>query len=345
MTSTRASDGVVPAPVEPPPSAEQPAQPHSLRVLVVDDSAMLRRVLQRGVERGGHICMAAGDGVEALEVLDSFKPDVVISDWEMPRMDGPELCRRVRERASDTYPYFIFLTALDQREHILTAMTAGADDYLEKPLDPHALQAALVAASRVTDLHVRLRDQRDEMERLNLRLHGDARRDPLTGLGNRLRLREDLATRLEQAGESGASLAMCDIDFFKRLNDHDGHLAGDGVLEAVAATIRDAVRGGDTIYRYGGEEFLILLPNASLDAAVGAVDRIRLALAERAIVHPDSDVSPFVSLSCGVAYTAPGGGESIQDWIHRADEALYAAKAAGRNRVERSVSPEQSAVA
>lgn len=328
-----------------PASAEQPTPPHLLRVLIVDDSAMLRRVLQRGVERGGHVCLAAGDGVEALEVFDTFHPDVVISDWEMPRMDGPELCRQVRERASETYPYFIFLTALDQREHILTAMAAGADDYLEKPLDPHALDAALVAASRVTDLHARLREQRDDLRRLNLRLHGDARRDPLTGLGNRLLLREDFAARLEQAGELGASVAMCDIDFFKRLNDRDGHLAGDAVLAAVAATIRDAVRGGDSVYRYGGEEFLVLLPNAPLDAAVGAIERIRLALIARAIVHPDSDVAPVVTLSCGVAYTAPGGGEPIKDWIQRADEALYAAKTAGRNRVERSPSPVRPAVA
>ncbi len=339
MDTTSATEGTVPA------GSELPAAPHSLRVLVVDDSAMLRRVLQRGVEREGHVCLAAGDGVEALEVFDAFRPDVVISDWEMPRMDGPELCRRVRERASDLYPYFIFLTSLDQREHILTAMAAGADDYLEKPFDPHSLAAALVAASRVTDLHARLRAQRDDLERLNLRLHGDARRDPLTGLGNRLRLREDLAAWQAKPGESGASIAMCDIDFFKRLNDRDGHLAGDGVLEAVAATIRDAVRGGDSVYRYGGEEFLVLLPGASLDAAVGAVERIRAALASRAIVHPDSDVAPIVSLSCGVAYTASGGTETLKDWIHRADEALYAAKAGGRNRVERSASPDQPAAA
>jgi two-component system chemotaxis response regulator CheY len=306
---------------------------------------MLRRVLQRGVERGGHLCLAAGDGVEALEVFEAFRPDVVISDWEMPRMDGPELCRRVREQASDVYPYFIFLTSLDQREHILTAMAAGADDYLEKPLDQYALDAALVAASRVTDLHARLREQRDDLHRLNLRLFGDARHDPLTGLGNRLLLREALAERLEQADEDGASIAMCDIDFFKRLNDRDGHLAGDAVLSAVAATIRDAVRGGDSVYRYGGEEFLILLPNAALEPAFGAVERILRALVARAIVHPDSDVASFVTMSCGVAYTAPGGGESIGDWIHRADAALYAAKAAGRNRVERSESLPISAVA
>ena len=321
-----------------PAASEQPAPPHPLRVLIVDDSAMLRRVLQRGVERGGHLCVAAGDGIEALEVFDTLHPDVIISDWEMPRMDGPELCRRVRERVSEVYPYFIFLTALEQREHILTAMAAGADDYLEKPLDPHALDAALVAASRVTDLHARLREQRDDLRRLNLRLHGDARRDPLTGLGNRLLLREDFARRLAQTGEAGASVAMCDIDFFKRLNDRDGHLAGDAVLAAVAATIRDTVRGGDSVYRYGGEEFLVLLPNAPLDAAVGAIERIRLALVARAIGHPDSDIAPVVTLSCGVAYTAAGGGESITDWIHRADEALYVAKAAGRNRVERGAS-------
>jgi two-component system cell cycle response regulator len=322
----------------------QPA-PHPLRVLVVDDSAMLRRVLQRGVERGGHVCLAAGDGVEALEVFDRFRPDVVISDWEMPRMDGPELCRRVRERAADSYPYFIFLTALDQREHILTAMAAGADDYLEKPLDPHALQAALVAASRVTDLHARLRDQRDDLERLNLRLHADARRDPLTGLGNRLLLRENLGAWLERPGEAGAAVAMCDIDLFKRLNDRNGHVAGDAVLEAVAATIRDAVRGSDSVYRYGGEEFLVLLPNLGLDAAVEAVERIRQNLAARAIAHPDSDVAPFVTLSCGVAHTRADDLESARDWIHRADEALYVAKAGGRDRVERSLSPGPTEVA
>ncbi len=329
---------VVPADGPGPAAPELPAPPHPLRVLVVDDSPMLLRVLTRGVERGGHICQGASDGVEALEVFDTFRPDVVISDWEMPRMDGPELCRRVRERTSDTYPYFIFLTALGQREHILTAMAAGADDYLEKPLDQFALDAAMVAASRVTDLHARLREQRDDLRRLNLRFHGDARRDPLTGLGNRLRLREDLAARTEQPGEAGACIALFDIDFFKRLNDHDGHVAGDEVLAAVAATIRDAVRGGDSVYRYGGEEFLVLLPNAPIDPGVGAADRIRLALIKRAIVHPDSEVGPVVTVSCGVAYTEPGGGESIQDWIYRADEALYAAKAAGRNRVERGVS-------
>jgi diguanylate cyclase (GGDEF)-like protein len=306
---------------------------------------MLRRVLQRSVERGGHTCLAAGDGIEALEVFDSFRPDVIISDWEMPRMDGPELCRRVRERASEVYPYFIFLTSLDQREHILTAMGAGADDYLEKPFDPHALDAALVAASRVTDLHSRLRAQRVDLERLNERLHGDARRDPLTGLGNRLLMREDLAARLEAPGEAGASIAMCDIDFFKRLNDRDGHLAGDDVLTAVAATIHGAVRGGDSVYRFGGEEFLVLLPNADLHAAIGAVERIQEALARKAIAHPDSDVSPLVTISSGVAYTVPGGTEPIQEWVHRADEALYAAKAAGRNRIGRSAAPGEQAVA
>jgi two-component system, cell cycle response regulator len=323
---------------------EQPTLAHTLRVLVVDDSVMLRRVLQRGVERGGHVCLAAGDGIEAMEVIDTFLPDVVISDWEMPRMDGPELCRRVRERVSDTYPYFIFLTALGQREHILTAMAAGADDYLEKPLDQYALDAALVGASRVTDLHARLREQRDDLRRLNLRLHGDARRDPLTSLGNRLAMREDFADRLLQADEAGASVAMCDIDFFKRLNDRDGHPAGDAVLAAVAETIRNAVRGADTVYRYGGEEFLVLLPNAGLDAAIGATERIRLALAERAIAHPDSDIASVVTVSCGVAFTPAGGGEPIKDWIQRADEALYRAKAAGRNRVVGSSTPGQSTV-
>jgi diguanylate cyclase (GGDEF)-like protein len=332
-----AAAAVAPAPAADP--LELPAAPHPLRVLVVDDSAVLRRVLQRGVERGGHICQVAADGIEALEMLDAFQPEVVISDWEMPRMDGPELCRRVRERASGTYPYFIFLTALDQREHILTAMAAGADDYLDKPLDLHALGAALIAASRVTGLHARLRLQHDDLVRLNGLLHGDARRDPLTGLYNRLRLREDLAARNEIVLGRDDSVALCDIDFFKKYNDSAGHLAGDEVLAQVAATISESVRAGDTVYRYGGEEFLILLPGATVHQAVDAMARVRAALIGRAIVHPDSAVAAHVTLSCGVAQTVRGGGESIQDWLQRADEALYVAKANGRDRIETSRMP------
>jgi diguanylate cyclase (GGDEF)-like protein len=311
-----------------------PAQP--LRVLVVDDSAMMRRVLRRGVERSGHSCEEAVDGIDALERFDAFRPQVVISDWEMPRLDGLELCIALRARVADPYPYFIFLTALHEREHILPAMAAGADDYLEKPLDPLALAAALVGAARVTSLHNRLSEQRDALSLLNLRLHGDARRDPLTHLSNRLRLREDLDALSAPGGATTMCIALCDIDFFKRFNDHAGHLAGDGVLTGVAETIQASVREADHAYRYGGEEFLILLPGATLETGAAAVERVRAAVEARAFQHPASDAAPVVTISAGVAFTSAVDPSSIQDCVRRADEALYAAKAAGRNRVEAS---------
>jgi two-component system cell cycle response regulator len=306
-----------------------------LRVLVVDDSAVLRVRLQRAVERLGHTCQAAEDGLEALEVFKDLRPEVVISDWEMPRMDGLELCRSIRELDAEPYPYFIFLTALDQREHILSAMGTGADDYLEKPLDPLALAAALLGAERVSDLHASLREQRTALEQLNERLHGDARQDPLTGMRNRLRLREDLDALVTRSPATGACIAICDIDFFKRYNDHEGHQAGDQILATVAATIEGVVRGSDSVYRYGGEEFLVLLPGASLEAGAAAVERIRAAVEARAVAHPDSTVGDVVTISCGVAFSFPTEPAMIHDCLRRADDALYAAKAAGRNRVLR----------
>jgi two-component system, cell cycle response regulator len=315
----------------------EPVPQRPLRVLVVDDSAVLRVRLQRAVERLGHVCKAADDGITALEVFKTFQPEVVISDWEMPRMDGLELCRSIRELAAEPYPYFIFLTALDQRENILSAMGTGADDYLEKPLDPLELAAALLGARRVSDLHASLREQRIALQSLNERLHDDARRDPLTGMRNRLQLREDLDELVATFAEKGACVAICDVDFFKNYNDHNGHQAGDQVLAAVAATIGDVVRASDSVYRYGGEEFLVLLPGASLDAGAAAVERIRAAVEASAVVHPDSTVSDVVTISCGVAFTHPTEPAMVHDCLRRADDALYAAKAAGRNRVQRAL--------
>jgi diguanylate cyclase (GGDEF)-like protein len=197
----------------------------------------------------------------------------------------------------------------------------------------------------VTDLHDRLREQRGALETLNRRLHEDARRDPLTGLGNRLSLREDLLEYLGRPGKPGGCIALCDIDFFKRYNDREGHLAGDEILAIVAATLRDAVRAGDRVYRYGGEEFLVILPGATIDEGEAAMERIRAAVEDRAIVHRDSDVAGVVTISCGVAFADPIDGKPLQDCIRRADEALYAAKAAGRNGVEREATPTSPAAA
>ncbi len=306
-----------------------------MKVLIVEDSAVSRLLLQRTVEGFGHEVVVAADGVEAWSLYPASGAEVVISDWLMPGIDGLELCRRIREHPGPGYPYFIFLTAMAEKEHMVTAMEAGADDFLVKPLDRIALQAGLIAAERVTCLHRQLLEQREELERLNQLLHDDARRDALTLLGNRLRLDEDLhalASRAERYGHSYCA-ALCDIDYFKRYNDTLGHPAGDGVLRRVAQALMSTARRGDMVYRYGGEEFLIILPEQTLATARIAVGRIREAVERLAIPHPGNQPSGVVTISAGVASFRAGDTGGVQGWLGRADAALYRAKAQGRNRV------------
>src|SRR5439155_15266341 len=239
------------------------------------------------VRRLGHECVVAMDGTQAWSLFQSKGADIVISDWMMPGHDGIELCNRVRQHHGASYTYFILLTALGDKQHFMAGMQAGADDYLTKPLDRDELQVRLIAASRVTSLHLQLADKNAELERLNLALIESARTDPLTQLGNRLRLREDLEAlqaRVERYDHSYCA-ALCDLDSFKSYNDHYGHLAGDDALRAVASAISEHSRSGDGTYRFGGEEFLIILAEQSLETATVAVERVRRAVEELAIPH------------------------------------------------------------
>jgi diguanylate cyclase (GGDEF)-like protein len=306
-----------------------------MKVLVADDSAVPRLILERNLTALGHEIASAVDGDEAWALYQSFAPDVVLSDWLMPGLDGIELCQRIRRDPSDRYTYFVLLTAMTEVEHVITAMQAGADDFMVKPLERTALQAALIGARRVTELHEQLRDQRASLERLNSLLFDDARRDPLTLLGNRLRLSEDLAAavgRVERYAHSYC-IALLDIDFFKRYNDHFGHQAGDLALRSVAHALAGSVRSGDMVYRYGGEEFLILLPEQTIESAGVVLDRVRQTIQDLALPHPDNPPVDVVTISGGVAGTDASSRISVNDWLRHADEALYRAKATGRNRV------------
>ena len=307
-----------------------------MRVLIAEDDAVSRTILRRAVEKIGHECLAATDGAEAWDLYkDNPDLDVIISDWMMPDVDGLELCRRIRTEERDMYTYFIFLTALGDREHLLMGLEAGADDYLSKPLDRDELQVRLISAGRVTDLHRRLARQKGELEELNRRLFEQSREDPLTGLGNRLRLREDLEVlqaRTERYGHS-YSVILCDIDYFKSYNDHYGHLAGDEVLSRVARKIAAQCRSGDAAYRYGGEEFLIVLPEQHLETTVVAAERLRLSVQALSIPHESKDPPGPVTISAGIAALRAGDPKSMDELLKEADAALYRAKEDGRNRV------------
>ncbi len=308
-----------------------------MRVLVAEDEAVSRLILQRAVEKLGHECLSANDGEQAWRLYrETSGVDVVISDWMMPGTDGLELCRRIRAENRDGYTYFIFLTALGDKEHLRMGLEAGADDYLSKPLDREELEVRLISASRVTSLHRQLSEQKSELERLNSRLAEQARTDPLTGLGNRLRMEEDLEVlhaRMQRYGQTNCAILL-DIDLFKPYNDTYGHPAGDEVLRRVAGVIGSYCRSGDSAYRYGGEEFLIILPEQQLKTGVSIAERLRRTVETLEIPHDAKEPPGFVTISAGVAALSGEDGEATDTLLKEADEALYEAKRTGRNRVK-----------
>ena len=306
-----------------------------MRVLIAEDSAMGRLLLQHAVEALGHECLVATNGLEAWETFERELPDVVISDWMMPGLEGPDLCRRVRSPPDTPYTYFVFLTVLKDKEHALVGVQSGADDYLSKPLDPLDLRVCLIAAERVISLHRSLALKTAELELANKELFETARTDALTRVGNRLRLHEDLARLESQAARYGHNyaVAMCDLAHFKRYNDALGHLAGDFALHSVAEIIARECRTSDAVYRYGGEELAIIMTEQTLQSAGTAMERIRRAVQSSAIAHPNSPTASVVTISVGVADRRPGDASDGRDVLNRSDVALYHAKTSGRNRV------------
>jgi diguanylate cyclase (GGDEF)-like protein len=297
-----------------------------MNILVVDDEPLSRRLVEVAVTRLGHQVTAAEDGEAAWRHFTQDPPEVLITDLVMPRVDGLELCRRVRADPHADYTYIILVTVLGDRRDVLGGMQAGADDYLIKPVNLFALQTRLIAAQRVTDLHAELARHRAQLAHL-------ARHDPLTGLANRRALDEDLEllqARSRRYGR-GFALAMCDLDRFKAYNDTHGHQAGDQALRAVAATIAGELRLGDGVYRYGGEEFLLVLPEQTLETARIAVERVRGAVERLAIGHAAG--LGVLTLSAGITAYRPGNPTTAEELLGQADAALYRAKSAGRNRI------------
>jgi two-component system cell cycle response regulator len=306
-----------------------------MKILIADDDVSSRRIIEMVLRRLGHECTTAVDGARAWDAFQSVQPDVVISDWMMPGLTGLELCRNVRTHSRAGYTYFILVTSHGALDQINEGMNAGVDDYLVKPLDPDDLEARLIAATRITSLHLRLAGQRTELEALNHELVTIARRDPLTGLGNRRALQEDLdllEARVNRYGHRYC-MALLDVDHFKAYNDTYGHPAGDEVLQTVAEKVKSHIRGGDALYRYGGEEFLCVFPEQSLATGTLAVERMRFGVAGLAIPHRGTSLG-VLTISAGMAVLDPGHTRSAGEVLKQADDALYRAKELGRNRVE-----------
>jgi diguanylate cyclase (GGDEF)-like protein len=299
-----------------------------VKVLVVDDDFGSRLVAQATVESLSHECVTGVDGDEGWQLFNESAPDVVVTDRSMPGIDGLELCRRIRATETDRYTYIILVTGMSDPADMIEGMHAGADDYIGKPLNPLNLEARLLAARRVTELHAELAVARDALSR-------QANTDALTGLPNRLALTQDLEQihRTSERYGHNYCLAMCDVDFFKRYNDTYGHLAGDDALRHVATTLQGGVRDCDRVYRYGGEEFLIVFPEQTIPEALIPVQRTIDRLSGLALEHRAGGPTGVITLSVGLTCFAAGKSMTSQNLLAAADQALYRAKSGGRNQV------------
>ena len=299
------------------------------RVMLVDDSPIYRHLLSGHLRDWGYEVVVACDGLEAWNILGRpGAPSLAVLDWVMPKMDGVDLCRKIREQgAAGTYIYTILLTAKDEKSDWHKAMDAGVDDYLGKPFDPLELKARLLVGTRIVKLQQELIAAREAMR-------SAATLDALTGLPNRREIVNFLTREISRASREHQplSLILADVDYFKVVNDTLGHLVGDEVLKEVAHRLQSGVLPYDRVGRFGGEEFLIVMPNCDLVPAFTRADQLRASVASKPIITKVKPAS--VTLSMGLTAINGAKDVDIEALLHQADLGLYEAKKKGRNRVE-----------
>ena len=299
-----------------------------MKILIADDSIVSRHLLEVTLTRWGYEVVSASDGGQAWEILQrDDPPTVAILDWMMPGMTGLDVCRSVRKRAREPYTYILLLTSKGRREDLIEGMESGADDYISKPFDHNELNVRLRAGTRLVELQGELVATREA-------LREQATKDSLTCVWNRSSILDILDRELARSAREGGPLGvvLLDLDHFKSINDNHGHFAGDAVLQEAAWRMRDAIRPYDAIGRYGGEEFLILLPGCDEESTFGQAKRLRSLLSREVLVVNDAKLTLTGSFGCTSAM--PGQKVTGESLIRKADEALYLAKSLGRNRAE-----------
>jgi two-component system cell cycle response regulator len=313
----------------------EPGEParRPLKVLAAEDNPVFQTMLKNLLIRWGYDVVIARDGNEAWDILQSeCAPRLAILDWMMPGMDGVELCRKARSANREPYTYILLLTARTESEDLVNAMEAGADDYLTKPLKAHELRARLRAGRRIIELQEDLVGAREALRQ-------QATHDSLTGLLNRASILAGLHNELERGARERhpVSLLIADLDRFKLINDTWGHLTGDAVLFEAARRMKSAIRRYDSIGRYGGEEFLIVLPGCDCASAQSQAERIREAVAGE-LFHA-GPLFLQVTCSIGVSSRTVAMPADADNLVREADTVLYRAKDNGRNRVEVYAAP------
>jgi two-component system, cell cycle response regulator len=298
-----------------------------VKVLIAEDDPTTRMMYERLVGKWGYDVVAVEDGSLAWDVLQGDDPPpLALLDWMMPGIDGVSLCKRLRAGEEGKRTYVVLVTARGRKDDLVEAMDAGADDYLVKPVAPEELRVRLRAGQRILDLQSELYASREAFRERS-------RRDSLTGLLNSRAIFDVLARHLEigLVMETPVSVILADLDEFKKLNDSFGHRAGDAILVEFARHLGGAVRSSDAVGRWGGEEFLVVLPGARLDAATALAERIRAAFDGSPVRADEQEIHATASL--GVACSAAFPSAGVDALVEAADRALYRAKGAGRNRV------------
>lgn len=298
-----------------------------MKVLVAEDNRFFRRLVEASLQQWGHEVLGCEDGSQAWDLLvQDAPPRLALLDWEMPKLEGVEICRRLRALKDRPYVYLILLTAKSRKDDIIQGLDSGADDYVTKPFDPVELRVRLRAATRILQLQEDLMAACEAAEQR-------AKEDPLTGLWNHSAILDILRKELDRSKRSGGRLGLilADVDHFKRINDSYGHLVGDRVLRSMARVMNENVRFHDSVGRYGGEEFLVVLPDCYEADVVHTAERLRKAILEDC-VRDRERVLRTMSFGCTcVDGRMPMCLDSV---VHAADDALYQAKRKGRNRIE-----------
>ena len=297
-----------------------------MKILIIEDELIFRRMVKKYLLAAGYEIVEAEDGLSAWEVFQKEPFQLVITDWMMPGLDGPALVQKIRTSGQKSYTYIIMLTAMDNKDNIVLGLESGADEYLTKPFNSRELIARVASGMRILRLEEELMQARMQMEAL-------AMHDGLTGLLNRRAIEEyaeaefNMADRKKQA----MSVILLDIDHFKNVNDRFGHKFGDVVLRQVAQTLKEDLRNYDRVGRWGGEEFLLILPDTELKDAVTVAERLRSKIAVVQITLENGETFS-IHISLGTACTS-GQFQSLAKLIDAADQALYQAKQSGRDRI------------
>lgn len=310
-------------------AAVRPAEDGQARILVVDDNIDNAEIIATRLRYRGYSIIEAGTGQAALDSVHEHVPDLVLLDIMLPDIDGFEVSRRIKGDTDLPFIPIILVTARDSTEDKVKGFEAGADDYLTKPINFSELEARVRSMLRIKKLQDELEEKNRELRRLSVS-------DGLTGLYNHRHIHGLLRDEFERSGRTGAPLtvAMFDLDLFKSVNDTWGHPAGDSVLVQLAGILRVSARDVDRLGRYGGEEFLAILPATDADGGAVFVERVRHAVENREFdIGTTQPIS--MTISAGVATYPHERIGDVESLIREADRALYAAKAAGRNRTIR----------